>query len=254
MILHINREYQVGKYDRFRGKYPNTDHLQRCDRILWKSTVHPPLEEEQLTGDMSSRSKSSFAQRLAKVLRPRSWSSPQNPMPPMLNTDKEAATPTLAAVQTPQSIPFSGIVQPPGSTTLNHSRSHESLQSQWSSRPGRAKQSPGKPLRRINSATATVPSVYSPQGKPTRRATDSPNSNYRGPPSRDSIWRFLPSFLSPSQSPEASAVDLVEQERSRPRKGDVVCLGYHTLDDKGMRRLEGRSDHRPVIGSYAVYF
>ncbi|TCD63755.1 hypothetical protein EIP91_004970 [Steccherinum ochraceum] len=38
-----------------------------------------------------------------------------------------------------------------------------------------------------------------------------------------------------------------------PRKGEIACLEYRTLDDKGMRRLEGRSDHRPVIGSYAVY-
>jgi hypothetical protein len=42
-------------------------------------------------------------------------------------------------------------------------------------------------------------------------------------------------------------------ESSRPRKGDVVCLSYRTLDDGGMRRLEGRSDHRPVIGVYAIY-
>lgn len=38
-----------------------------------------------------------------------------------------------------------------------------------------------------------------------------------------------------------------------PKRGDVTCLMYDTLDDKGMRRLEGRSDHRPVIGSYALY-
>jgi hypothetical protein len=42
-------------------------------------------------------------------------------------------------------------------------------------------------------------------------------------------------------------------ESSRPRKGDVVCLSYRTLDDRGMRQLEGRSDHRPVIGVYAIY-
>ena len=42
-------------------------------------------------------------------------------------------------------------------------------------------------------------------------------------------------------------------ESARPRKGDVVCLSYRTLDDRGMRRLEGRSDHRPVIGVYAIY-
>jgi hypothetical protein len=42
-------------------------------------------------------------------------------------------------------------------------------------------------------------------------------------------------------------------ESARPRKGDIVCLSYRTLDDRGMRRLEGRSDHRPVMGVYAIY-
>lgn len=42
-------------------------------------------------------------------------------------------------------------------------------------------------------------------------------------------------------------------ESPRPRKGDIVCLSYRTLDDRGMRQLEGRSDHRPVIGVYAIY-
>ncbi|KAH9057862.1 DNase I-like protein [Lactarius vividus] len=42
-------------------------------------------------------------------------------------------------------------------------------------------------------------------------------------------------------------------EAPRPRKGDIMCLSYRTLDDRGMRRLEGRSDHRPVIGVYAIY-
>ena len=42
-------------------------------------------------------------------------------------------------------------------------------------------------------------------------------------------------------------------ESPRPRKGDVVCLSYRSLDDRGMRRLEGRSDHRPVVGVYAIY-
>jgi hypothetical protein len=55
---------------------------------------------------------------------------------------------------------------------------------------------------------------------------------------------------SPSPSPPPSARPF---ESSRPRKGDVVCLSYKTLDDQGMRRLEGRSDHRPVIGVYAIY-
>lgn len=39
-----------------------------------------------------------------------------------------------------------------------------------------------------------------------------------------------------------------------PRHGEVECLLYKSLDDKEMRLLEGRSDHRPVIfvGSIGV--
>ena len=61
----------------------------------------------------------------------------------------------------------------------------------------------------------------------------------------------------PSQSPgnglDAASAGAAAAESSRHRKGDVVCLSYRTLDDRGMRRLEGRSDHRPVIGVYAIY-
>jgi hypothetical protein len=60
-----------------------------------------------------------------------------------------------------------------------------------------------------------------------------------------------PSSLSPGggEHDRASAAT----ESPRPRKGDIVCLNYRTLDDRGMHRLEGRSDHRPVIGVYAIY-
>jgi hypothetical protein len=59
-----------------------------------------------------------------------------------------------------------------------------------------------------------------------------------------------------SSSPVSSVLDVAvsaPHASPRPRKGDVVCLSYRTLDDQGMRRLEGRSDHRPVIGVYAIY-
>ena len=54
-------------------------------------------------------------------------------------------------------------------------------------------------------------------------------------------------------TPLASSPDAATTEAPRPRKGDVVCLSYRTLDDQGMRRFEGRSDHRPVMGVYAIY-
>ena len=41
--------------------------------------------------------------------------------------------------------------------------------------------------------------------------------------------------------------------RHRHQQGEVVCLHYGTIDDAGMRQLEGRSDHRPAIFSAAVY-
>jgi hypothetical protein len=67
--------------------------------------------------------------------------------------------------------------------------------------------------------------------------------------------RNMPGTAAPSSSlpgggePDASAAT----ESPRARKGDIVCLSYRTLDDRGMRRLEGRSDHRPVVGVYAIY-
>jgi endonuclease/exonuclease/phosphatase family protein len=59
-----------------------------------------------------------------------------------------------------------------------------------------------------------------------------------------------PSSSSPVGEPDGASA---AAGPSRPRKGDVVCLSYRTLDDRAMRRLEGRSDHRPVIGVYAIY-
>jgi hypothetical protein len=74
-----------------------------------------------------------------------------------------------------------------------------------------------------------------------------------------SKWRlsFLP-FFNRSQSTlpqdKLPAPDSpIMQVKPKPRRGDVVCLSYDTLDDRGMRRLQGRSDHRPVIGNFALY-
>lgn len=51
-------------------------------------------------------------------------------------------------------------------------------------------------------------------------------------------------------SPAESVVETVEL--IGPSKGQVECLLYKSLDDKEMRSLEGRSDHRPVIWVGAV--
>ena len=66
------------------------------------------------------------------------------------------------------------------------------------------------------------------------------------------LWRFLPAFLSPTHHQGYIGPEL-KHAPPLPLKGHVTCLTYDTLDDRGMWRLEGRSDHRPVIGTYAVY-
>lgn len=81
-------------------------------------------------------------------------------------------------------------------------------------------------------------------------------------------WRFFPSFFgrditegdafkdSPldTHTPDRERELLQEREKEkRPRRGEVRVMSYRSLDDQEMWRLEGRSDHRPVIGSYVVY-
>ncbi|WVQ98607.1 hypothetical protein IAU59_005737 [Kwoniella sp. CBS 9459] len=50
----------------------------------------------------------------------------------------------------------------------------------------------------------------------------------------------------------SSEIDVVIREK-KWKKGEVRCLHYGTIDDAGMRQLEGRSDHRPAIFTGAVY-
>jgi len=74
----------------------------------------------------------------------------------------------------------------------------------------------------------------------TRRST---------PPRR---W-FLPRVIIPSSgggllSPE----DRPSNSPPPRRKGEIRCLSYNTLDDQAMARLRGKSDHRPIIGTYSI--
>jgi hypothetical protein len=135
-----------------------------------------------------------------------------------------------------------------------------------SSRPGTspAKSAllPGAPARAATSPFGPLTAGSEPYSR-----TQARSSTDGGDGGVHQRWRLL-SFLSrdgeatrdvddaatPSSSSSVGpdAVTSVA-ESPRPRKGDVVCLSYRTLDDRGMRQLEGRSDHRPVIGVYAIY-
>lgn len=112
-------------------------------------------------------------------------------------------------------------------------------------------------LRRGNTALSPPPTAPLPSENPARRTTapeypESPLSIDRPQSATPSLWRFLPAFLSPTNH-QGNIGPEVMYTPPLPLKGHVICLDYNTLDDRGMRRLEGRSDHRPVIGTYAVY-
>jgi hypothetical protein len=219
-------------------------YVSRCDRIIWKTTVQPTQEEEEFIIDSSTRSKIGlkglFA--IARVFRPRS--RPRSQDSAVFPKSSKESTPTSSGP--PQSSPLSRIAHPPVQATLNHSRSHEDLQSGKATGHGLRKQSANR-LRRINSAIVGT-SSGDPSVKPPRRSTEGPGSRRRS-----GMWGFLNPFFPSSPSPSASTVELIPQGPRRPRKGDVVCLSYNTLDDRGMHRLEGRSDHRPVMGAFGVY-
>jgi len=74
------------------------------------------------------------------------------------------------------------------------------------------------------------------------------------PPPRErhgstSAKRWFSSLLSRVSTHDAQP----QGPRTKHQRGEVVCLSYNTLDDAEMMALDGRSDHRPVVGSYALY-
>ena len=126
-------------------------------------------------------------------------------------------------------------------------------------------QSQGK--HQEHSRTGTTPGRSAPpsatplpmESAPTTTTLKNDQVVRTGPPR----WRFLPFFRGdsgqttatgdPALTPAEPADVTASSTTYRPSKGDVECLGYGTLDDRAMRRLEGRSDHRPVVGNFAIY-
>lgn len=91
-----------------------------------------------------------------------------------------------------------------------------------------------------------------------RNAQSNDSANRRTSWWNDLIGNHFSSFLNPQGALSAwtnsSPRNEVEDEKGEndeeligPRKGQIECLLYKSLDDHEMRLLEGRSDHRPVI-------
>ena len=116
--------------------------------------------------------------------------------------------------------------------------------------------SPVMPVGESPSATLVPSSPVAPDSPVDMSAPSHPSASPSAP-----VFRRLLPFLYrdqgatqlADQSSAGSGVLPPPPEPPLPRRGDIVCLKYDTLDDRSMHRLEGRSDHRPVIGTYAVY-
>lgn len=238
-----------------------------CDRILWRSTVIP--EPEPVEGDNHElfwRPRIRVGQFLANAFRPLSArvrkdslasdetfetsNSTDEPRP--LQPQLPSSSSPEAHIMSDDAVPLSCIVPPPPPNDQSRPTSPTRHQTYLE-------------LRRTNSATASPSGANNQHDQAQRRMTASggmprsltlqqyPHLDTQ-PSASSSRWRFLPSLFSHNTQSSTS----IERPSSAdavlaPRKGDVVCLSYDTLDDRGMRRLEGRSDHRPVIGSYVVY-
>lgn len=203
-----------------------------CDRILWKTTIVPPdpVGEDMETSELQPRSRGRVGQFFVNAFRPPSARAAQDNNIPWSSDS--------ASIDRLPPTPLGRSIAP---TTMNHHPSH-------------AKHGE-RQLLRGNTAFSPPPTAPLPSETPARRSTapeapESPLFLDRPQSATPSLWRFLPAFLSPTHHQGNMEI---KHAPPLPIKGHVICLAYNTLDDRGMRRLEGRSDHRPVIGTYAVY-
>lgn len=247
----------------------------RCDRILWKTTVEPDPEPDLLAIDASTRGRSKVGQFFANAFRPlsarvrrESWASSvtsvANSIPPN-PTSPQSEPPELQS-----NAPFSRFVYPnnPRSTSpvgvaLSQTKSQDNIST--AVKPYLPRRASNELDARIRRSTSSVSSSSSKvEASPRARAStvggfvSAPlviKDSIHQPPT-PSRWRFFNPFHNSGTASSTNIPQELPPVTPNPevrRKGDIVCTSYDTLDDGGMRRLEGRSDHRPVIGTYAVY-
>ncbi|EGN98984.1 hypothetical protein SERLA73DRAFT_122843 [Serpula lacrymans var. lacrymans S7.3] len=253
--------------DEDKGVY-DSSHKQRvpswCDRILWKSTVVPSLGDDDCIPENSGPKTrvGNFFSALrphSRIRRDSSNSTLQEDIiTPSHRTsiDTNIANTSIIDIYSGHGYPHAGSTQL-SPKFLHHSRSTERLpQRKQTLVPPRPSTQYAGYNARLEGQSADInspnlESVFQPSPLVTNEASlDTPPPV----PPKDSVarWRFFPFRRETSQT-----IVLLEEPPAEvtplPQKGDIVCLSYNTLDDRGMRRLEGRSDHRPVIGSYAIY-
>jgi len=229
-----------------------------CDRILWKTTLDPgsmptPSPEPRFEGPLSPPPpKSTGIRKLFRAKSARVKPSKKTSLPSSASsTNSDPYPPHLPPLKTAPPLSQSIFLQRT-STQDEKGKPRDGTKAQAA-----ATATTSKAPRRSVSAALSPPGSAPTNPRSVFGVLMSPLSGNgdSGAPSR---WRFLPNFLlSPSHphhdEPVEEEVEPIRTPVVVHRKGDVVCLDYNTLDDRQMRRLEGRSDHRPVLGTFVVY-
>jgi hypothetical protein len=183
--------------------------------------------------------------------RPGTSSSAQTQRPPGVKSGappklppRPPTAPSALTVNLDQPLP---IARSPVSSLAGNTRRSSTLSSVGGA--SGAATSPGGGGRRVHPRWRLIPFISrdaeAATGPAVASAAVATDADVVDSPTRTAV---------PSSSlPDGESDGATAESSPRPRKGDVVCLSYRTLDDRGMRRLEGRSDHRPVIGVYAIY-
>ncbi|KAI9440125.1 DNase I-like protein [Lactarius indigo] len=258
-----------------------------CDRILFKSTVQPEPEDDapaaprtavsllaqawrtfRRTSSASLRSTTTATTTASTISTTSNASSaiisPADPEPDSPATARPSqsavaiAAPTLRSSAPTDHGPARSTLLPvqsappassrPGTSPTHGARSAPPIT------PARAQTAPTAPL-----TAGPEPHTRTPAGSSsTDGGGDAGGSAGGGGGGVHQRWRLL-SFLSRDGEATRDVDDAAVPGACAVAVagvigwGDVLCLSYRTLDDRGMRRLEGRSDHRPVIGVYAIY-
>jgi hypothetical protein len=259
----------------------------RCDRILWKSTVEPgPDSDYDEPGALHPKAKTRVGQFFAKFMRYRNSSHSSSTSSEASNYGHPSSVPSRDDRPTPsQSAPGSPVIPADGKDSIQFSQFDTPEVSEIvrlgageSANVANVRRALGVGLRSFSVDQAHLDGKGIPKHRRPSRTWTTPTkprlSTEPVPtttsPKDDQVVkngasrrRLLPFFRVDSTNATAPADPASNSEESteitaspttrEPRRGDVICLGYDSLDDIAMRRLEGRSDHRPVVGSFAIY-
>jgi hypothetical protein len=269
-----------------------SDVISRCDRILYKSTVIPPPDPgpELVLQESASglfRSSQRVGQFLANAFKTRNRRESVSSISTTATNTPNSSTPNNTPLERRGSgprgrqkplpaipVPMTKSLESGEATTVPCAApSHvvhnvqtiavDSHSRRRSTDPvhGTPSLSPSPDPSRKRSASGPIPaaamaSSFKPPALPMPELDPQPVPASAGPRRWFSLQLFsVIQNLHTGPSPVVPTPQLIPPVAPPllHRKGDMVCIEYETLSDMEMRRLEGRSDHRPVIGHYAVF-